>query len=356
MNGKKLKEWYFKLHAVYSKRKVKKHYRNAMKKSVTNNIMSKEQKNKVRNFYKPYRNITMDFHEFYYQKTGKFYENYLPDDLYYCDIDMYFNDWNAGAIIDNKCFYNRMFPNVKQPECIGYRMNGFWYDENMKMITEDEITKKVKQESKVFVKAAVDSAGGKGVFCLEEKEYDIQKKFLETIKTLKCDLIIQRAIQQHEVLNSLSSSSVNTIRILSLLTEKGAKIYSCILRMGTNNSKVDNASSGGITCGINEDGTLKDVAYSVSGQKFDKHPTSKVEFKKIQIPKFNEMCEMVIKNHPLIPHFRLASWDIALDKDENIILIEVNLKYGELDFHQLNNGPLFGEDTKKILNEVFEKH
>ena len=57
------------------------------------------------------------------------------------------------------------------------------------------------------------------------------------------------------------------------------------------------------------------------------------------------------------PHFRLISWDIALDKNNNPIIIEANLKYGEIDFHQLNNGPLFGDDTKEILNEVFvHKH
>lgn len=37
------------------------------------------------------------------------------------------------------------------------------------------------------------------------------------------------------------------------------------------------------------------------------------------------------------------------------VLIEANLRYGELDFHQLNNGPVFGKDTKKILDEVFGK-
>ncbi len=36
-------------------------------------------------------------------------------------------------------------------------------------------------------------------------------------------------------------------------------------------------------------------------------------------------------------------------------MIEANLNQGELDFHQLNNGPLFGEDTIKVLDEVFGK-
>ena len=55
------------------------------------------------------------------------------------------------------------------------------------------------------------------------------------------------------------------------------------------------------------------------------------------------------------PHFKMVSWDFAVNEHGNPIMIEANLCLGELDFHQLNNGPLFGEDTKKILDEVFQK-
>lgn len=65
------------------------------------------------------------------------------------------------------------------------------------------------------------------------------------------------------------------------------------------------------------------------------------------------MLELVKSLHPQIPHFRLVSWDVAINEDGKPILIEVNLKYGELDFHQLNNGSLFGEDAAGILDEVF---
>ena len=56
-----------------------------------------------------------------------------------------------------------------------------------------------------------------------------------------------------------------------------------------------------------------------------------------------------------IPHFRLVSWDIALREDGEPVLIEANFYDGEIDFHQLNNGPLFGEDTEAILREVFKQ-
>lgn len=127
--------------------------------------------------------------------------------------------------------------------------------------------------------------------------------------------------------------------------------------MGINESKVDNASSGGITVGIEENGRLKSCAYNAKGIRFDKHPTSGVKFDDFTIPNFEEIKHTVKEQAKNFPHFRLISWDIALDKNNNPIIIEANLKYGEIDFHQLNNGPLFGDDTKEILNEVFvHKH
>ena len=77
--------------------------------------------------------------------------------------------------------------------------------------------------------------------------------------------------------------------------------------------------------------------------------------KDIRYRGFEKAKELVKKAHPMVPHFKLVSWDIAIDEDEKPILIEANLAKGSSEFHQLNNGPLFGEDTKKILDEVFGK-
>lgn len=172
----------------------------------------------------------------------------------------------------------------------------------------------------------------------------------------KRDVIVQRPLSQCEELANLNRSSINTIRVLSLLRLDGSvKIYSCVLRMGIGDSKVDNNSRGGINCGICENGRLKDIAYNKKGDKFITHPTSNIKFDEIQIPNFDKVIEKVKILHPLIPHFRLVSWDIAIDKMNEPVLIEANFRYGGLTLHQLNNGPLFGDDTREILDEVFSK-
>ena len=52
---------------------------------------------------------------------------------------------------------------------------------------------------------------------------------------------------------------------------------------------------------------------------------------------------------------RLTSWDLSVNENGEPILIEVNLAYGGLFFHQIANGPVFGDLTEDIIREVIKK-
>jgi hypothetical protein len=57
---------------------------------------------------------------------------------------------------------------------------------------------------------------------------------------------------------------------------------------------------------------------------------------------------MVKSMHHVVPHFRIISWDIGLNKENQPILIEYNTIGQGVDL-QIANGPLFGEFTDEIL-------
>lgn len=223
------------------------------------------------------------------------------------------------------------------------------------VIDYQQVTKIVMSEEECFIKKAADSWGGLGVVYFKPSDHTVEE-LEEIIKGFPCDIVIQQGIKQSKAIAKVNPDSVNTIRTMSMLKKDGTvKIYSSILRMGIKGAKVDNASSGGISTGIKPDGRLKDVAYSNEGVRYEEHPTSHVKFGSVVIPNFNKIEDLVVKLHPRFPHFRLISWDIAVDANDEPILIEANLCDGELDFHQLNNGPIFGDDTEAILAEVFHK-
>lgn len=126
------------------------------------------------------------------------------------------------------------------------------------------------------------------------------------------------------------------------------------LRSQSNWNIYDNASSGGIVVGVDND-MLRKYAYRTTGEKFSVHPSSGVSFEGITIPGIRNAEELVKQLAPTFPHHRLISWDICIDEEERPVLIELNMHHGQLDFHQMANGPLFGDRTREMLDEVFGK-
>lgn len=314
-----------------------------------------EQKKSVDKVFGPYNYKNYTSHTFYTFASGNFDVNYMPDGFYYSYIDPYFNDWTRALYVDNKAYYRLMFPRAKQPKLLSYRMNSFWYDENGQLESWDFVVDKLLKYREFFIKQATESEGGHGITYVDSSKIT-KDDLYNIISSNKSDVVIQEGLKQSSTLAAINKSSVNTIRLLTLLGRDGkVKLYSSILRMGIGGSKVDNASSGGITVGIEENGKLKKYAYSADGKKYDKHPTSLIYFDDFTIPNFEKIKELVKEQAKNFPHFRLLSWDIALDIHNEPVVIEANLHFGEIDFHQLNNGPLFGEDTNNILREVFGK-
>ncbi len=333
---------------ILTAQRKKEHY-DRVRKIAPKYVLTKEQTKQIKDFYGPYKKVDPWYHNFYYQTTGKFCVDYLPEELHYCYIDPYFNNWREAIIMDDKCYYRRMFTGVKQAEEVANRVGGMWFKGDYDPITRQELDSLLENEPEIVVKKAQGSEGGRGVFFVKGTD------FATVEKKIRDDIVIQRPIVQHPQLAAINPSSVNTIRLMSLLTDGKAKVYSGILRIGVGGSRVDNASSGGITCGITPDGKLKKYAYNVKGNTWEKHPDTGLVFEGHTIPAFEKCMDLVQHLHVQIPHFRLVSWDFTVNEAGEPVLVEANLHYGQLDFHQLCNGPIFGEDTKKILDEVFGK-
>jgi len=139
---------------------------------------------------------------------------------------------------------------------------------------------------------------------------------------------------------------------MTLLFDQEVHILSSVLRMGDDGSRVDNASAGGTTCGIRSDGRLKDVAYARNGTRYDRHPQG-FRFSEGMIPSFDKVIGLLTRLQEQMARFRLISWDVVIGADAEPILLEGNFRCGGPCVHQLNNGPLFGDLTDRVLSEVF---
>ena len=316
--------------------------------------LSGEQKNEIKKFWADYgiHSFNMGWVDFYSSLYGQYDKRFIPDDIFYTKIDLYFNNPAAAQYLDDKNMYSLLFKDVKMPKTVVRKIKGVFLDENYKLLTSNEALRLCIDAQNIIIKPSVMSCGGLGIhfWKTEDGQDKLKKRLLKST-----DFIVQKIVHQHPVLNKLHKDSLNSVRIMTLMFDNKVYALSGIVRMGINGNKVDNVSSGGISCGINENGNLKQYAFEGNGTRMLKHPQGAV-FSDITIPNYNKCVELAKSLAlRLVGYSRMVSWDFAIDEEGNPVLIEANLATGGVDFHQWSNGPIFGDLTEKVLKEVFHR-
>jgi hypothetical protein len=141
------------------------------------------------------------------------------------------------------------------------------------------------------------------------------------------EFIVQPEIIQHEVLNQLNPSSVNTIRIDTWIQGNDIVSNAALLRMSNGCTYTDNWAKGGIIVNIDlGTGVLGKVGRTKSkygGLCFRQHPFSQSHFGGTRLPFWPEVKELVRYAAQVLRPLGFLGWDVAIST-EGPILIEAN--------------------------------
>ncbi len=320
--------------------------------------LTREQQDEILSFWKPFRDVSgeMKWFEFYNtscQDKSRL-KRYIPESVYYTDIDTFFTIPRRCEELDDKNLYDLYFPDVKMPATIVRKTNGVLLDADYNIIDVQRALQLCKERGSVISKEARNSAGGFGLRFFDFPSCS-DEEFTRWLLT-NDEINIQEVIHQHESFDQIHDKSINSVRIMSLLLDGQVHILSAVMRMGIDGARVDNASSGGWACGIREDGRLRELPYDKTGARFRSHPQRAV-FKDHQLVGFDKCCDVIRANAgKLCSASRLVSWDFAVDAQGEPVLIEVNLTFGGVTIHQMCNGPILGDLTEAILTEVYHSN
>ncbi len=297
--------------------------------------------------------IPLDWHRYFYKRTGLYSVKFIPTSLYYTDIIGRINQFPMNEAYTDKNISYKLFPTEHQPEVVIRNMNGYYYAKDTPVSKQkaveicknlDDILIKPTLRShgdgvcKFYVKNGVTSIGGKTV----EQLFDVYSS----------NFIIQKVVHQHPNMDALNSSSVNTIRILTYRSGDEILLLYTVIRIGKQGAEIDNETAGGISTRINADGTLCKFAFGAPGNdNVDKTDTG-VVLDGYKIPSYEKAVDLAERMHLHLPHFNLVGWDIAIDLEGNPIIIEYNT-WPELS--QSANGPAFGDYTERIIKEIWDK-
>lgn len=317
--------------------------------------LTKEQEQEIYNYWKQFTDdFDIAYHKYYIDRTGIFDVRFIPDDLFVGYIDGYLNNRAIEPGVADKNYFDMYLKGFKMPKTYLRLINGIFEDSNYNIISKEQAINILCNQKNITIKPSMASYGGKNVSFLTNPT---KEEIEDYLNELPCqNLIFQETIKQSNETAKLHPESLNTIRVMTLLLDDEIKILPSAFRMGVGKSKVDNASFGGIYCRINEDGTLSDFAYDALGKKFETHPDGG-KFEQVKFDFLPKVFDLVKQAAQRFPHFRLIGWDIAIDENNEPIIIEANLTMSGMDVIETICGPLFGEYTDRILKEVFlEKH
>lgn len=134
--------------------------------------------------------------------------------------------------------------------------------------------------------------------------------------------ILEELINQELEMSMWNKSSVNTIRINSILENGKITILGPFFRTGRKGSIVDNAATGGIFAVIDvETGCLCTDGVDERGKRYEVHPDSKLKYRGWKIPHWDELVDLTAIIHSEMSDNKFIGWDFALS-DKGWVLIE----------------------------------
>jgi hypothetical protein len=157
------------------------------------------------------------------------------------------------------------------------------------------------------------------------------------------EFVIQEVIGQHPHLESMNPFSLNTIRVITLLTrEGGVEFLAAMLRTSSARTAVANFSLGGVVVGVDlETGRLKDRGFQKTSpsEELRRHPLTGVVFEGFEVPYWKEVKETAAQAQRVFSELKAIGWDLAVSPS-GPVMIEGNIEWGTTGIQATNGGLL----------------
>ncbi len=161
----------------------------------------------------------------------------------------------------------------------------------------------------------LEGSSGQGIVKFERSHWDGRTDaFCREIRAMG-DAILEELLVQHPNMAGMCPTSVNTVRIATLLGDKQEGIVYAFLRIG-NGKVMDNVDCGGMAARIDLDtGRLLTVAADKAGNVFEKHPMTGTPIVGFTIPYWEEAKKLCLEAMHQVPQVRFVAWDVAITAD-----------------------------------------
>ena len=219
---------------------------------------------------------------------------------------------------------------------LAYYVHGSWLLASGEKSSQEGVRKAVFEAyTFVFLKQDNTSRGG-GVMKIDADQF--AKLNFDQLG----NFVIQSPIEPHEVFQRLSPASVPSLRVTTYKAPlKEAKVVQSGIRLGlagTPFTYEDHCIRIAIRI---QDGYTHDFGFSGDWEILTRHSETGTPINSVKIPKYHEIQKLCEKLHDQNPHFGLIAWDMTVDKNDQIKIMEWNTVTPAFNMDEAAIGPHF---------------
>ena len=313
-----------------------------------------------RSFWRPLqRSVDPGWLRFFTRVSGIADPHYVPQDVFHQAVERRLNDLEYARYYADKNLYERLFDPERFAVARLRNVSDTYLDREYRAMSRATFAERFDALSEdCFIKPSVGSGEDGGSLCFAANRIRSVRRdgspftFEDLERRYRRNYIVQSVIRQHPLLARFNPSSVNTLRVVTYRSVRDEAVVplKVVLRLGRESMIVDNQAQGGLACGVRPDGTLHPYATSKAGQKFTAHPDSGIPFEGQSIPEFPAVLETVATIARAVPPLRLLGFDVTIDAEGAVRVVEINTRNLEINFLQTFGGPLFGDYSREIVD------
>lgn len=273
----------------------------------------------------------------YSHVAGGFKEGWIPDNFYdECVVPR--TSGAYGEISGMRALNTRLFDAREFPD-VAAHVNRMTVDREGRPIAQEDLIDVLFGEDDRVVFKRDDSQSGVGVEILDRQSFDPEK-----VRTMGPGQF-QSFIRQNAIFERLSNStSVATIRLTTASDELGdVRLRAAYLRLGRASDRHVQSASHVRVALDRKTGELSDVGYMPDWSRIDHHPDADEPFSGHAIPNFEECVRVVIRCHERIRFVRCIGWDLCVDAEGEVKIIEWNGGHNDIKFSEAVQGPCFAD-------------
>ena len=278
---------------------------------------------------------------------------FLPDFQFYEYIIKKTNPSDMVKPFENKAMYDLYLSKLPIAPTLTRAINGIKYDGEMNEINEASEIVILSRQTQFIIKPSKETGCGKGVQKVSIDAIEDKTSFLKKLLgKYGSDYLIQEVVEQNPTMSKLNPTSLNTCRVTTVYLN-GKMSSSTILKVGKLNADKDNWYTS-YFIGVTQDGVVFDYGYDAKLKRVTATDNGS-KFGGIQLPEFQKMVSLMEYFHQLyFPMIGILGWDVVVDKDNNVRVIEVNVDNPGVAGEQFASGPFFQsrrDDIVKLLRD-----